>query len=185
MSTFCSNCDVQFDITLCYRDEAPLCPACRIAVTPLAFQPSIIPPTMEVIAGKSVNWEEFQAPLTALRQDIGIWDVQDHRRFKIEIEPFDLQMIRKVFIARHSSDEDDHEWTLVFERLDTVCVFFKAYCATLDFTCQSGGTVSVADDFETFWDECLDIETKRELSIEAEKTHGAMVQVGYVTPLIY
>mgnify|MGYP006916468124 CR=1 FL=1 len=184
MSTFCTNCDAQFDITLCSHDEIPVCPTCRPSMTPVIFMPSIIPPSIEVIPGKTVNWEEFHAPLTAIRTDIGFWAIEDHRQNKIEIEPFNTKMIRKVFVAQHTSDENDSEWVLVFERFDTVCVFFKAYCASFDFTCQSGGTVSVADNFETFWDECLDIETRRQLSIEAVKTPGELVMVGQVHPLI-
>lgn len=185
MSTFCSNCDGQFDIAFCYRDEIPVCPACRAASGPIIACPSVIPPSLEVIPGKNFDQKEFQAPLMALRQDIGCWAVCDHRQNKIEIEPFDPKMMRKVFIAQHSSDDDDHEWVLVIDRYDTVCVFFKAYCATPDFTCQSGGSVSVADDFETFWDECLDVDTKKQLSIEADQIPGEMVMIGQVSPLIY
>ena len=97
MSTFCSYCDGQFDITLCYRDEIPVCPTCRVAMAPVAFQPSIIPPSLEVIPGKTVNWKEFQIPLFALRSDIGFWDICDHRRNKIEIEPFDPDGTNKQY----------------------------------------------------------------------------------------
>lgn len=183
----CTRCNLSFEMSTEYKGLDPICLQCRsVYQMPIILLRSIVPPDFEVIDMKTIG-EEFKLPLTKFKQDIGTWDINDKRQVKFDIEPFDpidpfdVRMIRKAFIARHLQDEtsDDQEWNLVFERYDNICVCFQAYCSEPSFQCQSGGIVSYSDNFDIFWWECLDNDVRDLMIKEAANTKNTLEFVGY------
>lgn len=138
------------------------------------------------------NWDEFVEPFQAFTEAwcCRNWFVSDGRvrvdlsRF-IEKDPLDytksnktkhsynwllnLEHIDTVFLLEGGINDYEKPWDAVFKRTDGLYVRYQGNCCYTGFDVICGGLVTFSENWTTFWNLCLDTDTRSLLKLKLHR----------------
>lgn len=176
----CMKCKNTFTIKNPYFGKKPLCFECRnvTKITEIKKETTenkVIPSIKDNWVMKSNNvvvdekqligyhgfkviWKKFQYPFNSCGE-YGNWSISSKGDIPILGIKYllDSENLKKSTIYFHQYGQNDEKaWIFVAKFPIGAYVYFNAWCDYTGFDCRGGGSLRYANDWNTFWTECLD-----------------------------
>lgn len=127
-----------------------------------------ITPKLSLLKTTSLDIKGFtysEGPFESFCDNIGRWyvngerksDSPDVRHFQNSL--LDMTKVKSCYFLQTGQNDEDY-WHIIFQRFDGLFVNFKASCCYTGFDVIGGGTLDYATHWTTFWNKCLDTETR-------------------------